>query len=62
MNVATIFKIQLAIIVLVGTGWFMDIVKLTKCDFDPIGKAEIIYAVGLIPPIGMVTGWMNFGK
>ena len=57
-----IWKIQLVLLLIIGTGWVKNIIKLSDCDFEPSYKAEVIHLVGLIPPIGMVTGWMNPGK
>lgn len=53
---------QLAIVLIVGTGWVKNLIKLTNCDFEAPYKAEVIHAVGLVPPVGMITGWMDFGK
>ena len=53
---------QLLIILVVGTGWVKNLIKLTDCDFEAPYKAEVIHVVGLIPPVGMVTGWMDVGK
>ena len=57
-----IFIIQAVIVLVIGTGWVKNIIKLSNCDFEPSYKAEVIHAVGLIPPIGMVTGWLDLGK
>jgi len=54
--------INMVIIIVVGTGWVKNIIKLTECDFESPYKCEVIHTVGLIPPIGMVTGWLNLGK
>ena len=50
------------ILAVIGTGWIMNLAKLSNCDFEAPYKAEIIHTVGLIPPIGAVTGWMELGK
>jgi len=50
------------IIAIVGTGWVKNIIKLSNCDFKAPYKAEIIHGVGIIPPVGMITGWLNVGK
>ena len=42
-------------------GWIKDIEKFSECDFRASYKAEIIYGLGLVPPIGMITGWLNVG-
>lgn len=43
-------------------GWAKNIYKLTQCDFEAPYKAEAIRTVGIIPIIGGVVGWMDFGK
>lgn len=58
----TILLIQLCLIILVGTGWVKNLIKLSDCDFKAPYKAEIIHGVGILPPVGMVTGWLNLGK
>lgn len=58
----TILAIQLLLALTFGTGWCMSLYKLTQCDFEPSYKAEIIYGVGLVTPISVITGWMDFGR
>lgn len=54
--------ITLVILIVVGTGWVKNLIKLTECDFEAPYKAEVIHIVGIIPPVGMVTGWLDLGK
>jgi len=54
--------IQIIVVVVIGTGWVKNIVKLTQCDFEAPYKAEAIHTIGIIPPVGMITGWLNFGR
>lgn len=54
-----IFIIQLIILLIIGTGWVKNIVKLVKCDFEAPYKCEVIHGIGVIPPIGAVTGWLD---
>ena len=43
--------------------WVVNITKFASCDFDPIGKAEILHAVGVfVPPVALVTAWVPLGK
>lgn len=49
-------------LLIVGTGWVKNLIKLSECDFEPSYKAEVIRIVGIIPPVGMVTGWLDVGK
>lgn len=50
------------IILILSTGWVKNIIKLSNCDFNAPYKAEIIHSLGIIPPVGMITGWLNVGK
>ena len=63
MNLSTIFIPVAAIVVAVLPGWSMNIYKLaTECDFVAPYKCEAIRAIGLVPPIGAVVGWIDLGK
>lgn len=62
MKVGNILVIQLIIIVVIGTGWVKNVIKLSECDFKEPYKAEVIHGVGIFPPVGMVTGWLDVGK
>jgi len=53
--------VWMILILVIGTGWVKNIIKLSNCDFEAPYKAEIIHGVGLIPPIGMITGWLDVG-
>ena len=57
-----IILIQLLFVSLTFSGWCMNLYKFFRCDFEESYKAEIIYAVGIVTPISIVTGWMDFGK
>ena len=50
------------VIAVVAIGWVKNVIKLANCDFEAPYKCEVIHAVGLIPPVGMVTGWLDVGK
>ena len=62
MKPATMLIIPFVLVIVVFTGWVKNIVKLSECDFKAPYKAEVVHAVGLIPPVGMVTGWLNVGE
>lgn len=59
MNFKQIIAIQVIIVIVIGTGWVKNIIKLSNCDFSSPYKAEVIHVVGLLPPVGMVTGWLD---
>lgn len=62
MIVRNILVFQLVILLVVGVGWVKNIMKLADCDFEAPYKAEVVHAIGLVPPVGMVTGWLDMGK
>ncbi len=35
------------------------IIKACKCNWEPIGKAEIVYTGSALTGIGCITGWIN---
>jgi hypothetical protein len=54
MNLFTAIIIIAAII-----GEIKCIYKMVNCDWDPIGKAEVIYTLGTFTGMGAVVGWFN---
>jgi len=62
MKLKNLIVVEVIILLVVGVGWTKNIIKLAHCDFKAPYKAEVIHAVGLLPPVGMVTGWLNLGK
>ncbi|MCK4785643.1 MAG: hypothetical protein KAV87_17950 [Desulfobacteraceae bacterium] len=63
MNLRSIIITCALVTLIMGTGWVKSIIKLADCDFESPYKAEITYAVGVVvPPVGMVTGWLNVGE
>ena len=61
-NVKTILIVQIVILIIIGVGWVKNLIKLSDCDFEAPYKCEVVHAVGIIPPVGMVTGWLNFDE
>jgi len=33
--------------------------KLVKCNWEPVGKAEIIYTASACTGLGAIVGWFN---
>lgn len=61
-KIEIIWVIFFIIFIVVGIGWIKNIIKLSDCDFESPYKCEIFHAVGIIPPVGAITGYMDFGK
>jgi hypothetical protein len=62
MNLDRVFGcgilLTLLIIVCLGVGYVMNIIKFCKLDFEQPVKAEVIRGVGIFPPFGAVIGWI----
>ncbi len=57
-NGCGIFLLIAIIFLLIG--WIKCIVKAIECNYEPIGKAEVIYVTGsVVPFIGGIAGWIN---
>lgn len=57
--IATIIVI-LSFVALLITGYCLNIIKLTKCDFEPSYKAEVLRTVGIfLPPVGVIEGYLT---
>lgn len=56
-----ILIVWLVLVLVIGTGWVKNIIKLSSCDFEAPYKAEVIHGIGIIPPVGMITGWLDVG-
>ena len=54
--------VALVIVVVIVVGWVKNLIKLTNCDFEAPYKCEVVHVVGLAPPIGAITGWLDMGK
>jgi len=61
-TVRKIMLLQIIVVAVIGTGWIKNIIKLSGCDFEAPYKAEIVHGIGLLPPVCMVTGWIDIGK
>jgi hypothetical protein len=51
--------VYVAIVVAALVGEVKCIIKMASCDWNPIGKSEIIYTVGTFTGFGAVIGYLN---
>ncbi len=51
--------IQLAFIAVILIGEVKCIVKAVKCNWEPIGKAEVIYTAAAFTGTGAIVGWID---
>lgn len=50
----------IVLIVALGIGWCMNVVKFVKSDFDVPLKHEVIRGIGIfVAPMGSVVGYLN---
>jgi len=50
---------QVALILFVVIGEIKCIYKAVKCNWEPIGKAEIIYTASACTGLGAIVGWID---
>jgi hypothetical protein len=51
--------VYLVLTVLALVGEIKCIIKAVKCNWEPVGKAEIIYAGSAVTGLGCITGWID---
>lgn len=51
--------LQIAIYLLFIIGEIMCIYKAVKCNWEPVGKAEIVYTVASFTGAGAIVGWFD---
>ena len=51
--------VQLALIIFILVGEIKCVVKAVRCDWNPVGKAEILYTGAALTGLGAVVGWIN---
>ena len=62
---AVMIRLKLAalvVVVVVAVGWVKNVIKLWDCDFNAPYKCEVVHGLGLMPPIGAITGWIDVGR
>jgi hypothetical protein len=50
---------SILLLILVVVGEIKCIVKAVNCNWEPIGKAEIIYTVGAFTGLGAIIGYID---
>ena len=53
------FVVWFIIPILLGIGWVKCLIKAINCNWDPIGKAEVIYTAGVFLGYGGIIGWFD---
>jgi hypothetical protein len=51
--------IPIIIGILAIVGEIMCIYKAVKCNWEPVGKAEIVYTAGALTGLGAIIGYVN---
>ena len=51
--------ISMAIILALFIGEIKCIVKMCKCNWEPVGKAEVIYTIGVFTGTGCIIGYID---
>lgn len=59
MRTRTSCAAYLIIFILWFAGEVMCFVKMINCNWEPVGKAEIIYTGGTFTGLGFIIGWLD---
>lgn len=52
--------IPIIIVILLIIGYIQCVVKAIDSDWEPVGKREISYSIGVgVPPLGGIIGWFD---
>jgi len=51
--------VSILLLILVVVGEIKCIVKAVNCNWEPIGKAEIIYTAGAFTGLGAIIGYID---
>jgi hypothetical protein len=54
-----IWLVQLVICIVGFIGYVKCIYKMVDCNWEPVGKAEILYTAGTFTGAGCVIGYFN---
>lgn len=47
------------LIILLIAGEIQCIVKAVRCNWEPVGKAEIVYTASALCGVGSIVGWID---
>jgi len=51
--------LSISLIIAVIFGEIRCIYKMVSCNWEPVGKAEVIYTIGTFTGLGVVIGYVN---
>jgi hypothetical protein len=57
--IAIVCYIYVLLIILVVVGEVKCIIKAINCNWEPVGKAEIIYTASALTGLGTIVGYMD---
>lgn len=58
-QIKIIIAIQITIVLVMLIGEVKCIIKAVDCNWDPVGKAEVIYTVSACTGLGSIVGYLD---
>lgn len=55
----TVSTITIIVVALAIIGEIQCIYKAVTCNWEPVGKAEVIYSIGAVSGLGAIIGWID---
>lgn len=56
-SIVALFTVAFYLFLIIGE--IKCIVKAVNCNWEPIGKAEVIYTAAAFTGLGVIVGWIN---
>ena len=56
---ARLALLPLILNVVIFSCFFVNLYKLTQCDFESPYKCEVVHAIGLFPPASLIVAWFE---
>lgn len=51
--------LMLAVWAVIIVGEVKCIYKAINCNWEPVGKAELVYTIGIFTPVGFIIGYID---
>jgi hypothetical protein len=51
--------VPFVLIIAAITGEIKCVIKMVNCNWEPVGKAEVIYTVSTFTGLGCIVGWIE---
>jgi hypothetical protein len=58
-NMKKLVAVYVVVVILAVVGEIKCIIKAVCCNWEPIGKAEVVYTASALTGLGCIVGWID---